>query len=126
MDHRWGKRVLVDLPVRISTHRYPATLGRLSDVSVSGALVDIDLDTRVLCRIQFALILPHRPRRDAQIIEAYVARKQAGGLGIEWCDFAPHAISELLRDLASRPQRRIRLVGAEVRHRQADEVAMAP
>ena len=125
MDHRWGRRVSIDLPVRISTHRYPATLGRLSDVSVSGALVNINLDARVLCRIQLALILPHRPRRDAQIIEAYVARKQAGGLGIEWCDFAPRVISDLLRDIAWQPQRRVRLIGVEVRRRQ-DEVAMAP
>jgi hypothetical protein len=126
MDHRWGERVFVDLPVRISTHRYPATLGRLSDVSVSGALVKINLDARVLCRIQLALILPHRPRRNAQIIEAYVARKQAGGLGIEWCDFAPRAIGELLRDIALRQQSRIRLIGVEVRYRQDPEVAMAP
>jgi hypothetical protein len=126
MDHRWGKRVLVDLPVRISTRRYPVTLGYLSDLSVSGAWVAADLDARVLCRMQIALILPHRPRRDAQIIEAYVARKQAGGLGIEWCDFAPRAISELLRDIALPPQRRTRPIGVEVRHRQDNEIAVAP
>jgi hypothetical protein len=133
MDHRWGSRVLIDLPVRISTRRYSATLGRLSDVSVSGALVSINLDARVLCRIQLTLILPHRPGGDAPIIEAYVARKQAGGLGIEWCDFAPRVVSDLLRDHALRTaQRRIRLSEFEIRHwRDAEfardaEIATAP
>jgi PilZ domain-containing protein len=98
MDHRWGRRVRVDFPVRVAAHRFAVRDGRLIDLSVSGALIEADLDARVLSRIQVVLLLPDYPRHEAPAVEAYVARKHRHGIGVEWCEFAPRAVRELLRE----------------------------
>ena len=77
--------------------------GRLADLSVSGALVRAEFEARVLSRIQVALDSPLWPKHESPIVEAYVARRYKHEFGIEWCEFAPHAVSELLRAVVTRP-----------------------
>jgi hypothetical protein len=108
MEHRWGQRVQVDFPVRVTAHRYSVRDGRLADLSVSGALVEADFGGRVLSRIQIAIVLPLWPKHEAPIVEAYVARKLKHRFGIEWCEFAPPAVTELLRAVAGRPHTHFR------------------
>jgi hypothetical protein len=108
MEHRWGERLQVDFPIRVTAHRYSVRDGRLADLSVSGALVEMDFEARVLSRIQVAIVLPLWPKHDAPVVEAYVARKYKHKFGIEWCEFAPAAIGELLRAVASRPHTHLR------------------
>ena len=98
MDHRWGWRVRVDYPVRVAAHRFAVRDGRLIDLSVSGALIEADVDARILSRIQVVILLPSWPRHDAPALEAYVARKHRHGIGVEWCEFAPGAVRDLLRE----------------------------
>ena len=88
----------VDFPVRVAAHRFAVRDGRLIDLSVSGGLIETDSDARMLSRIQVTLILPAYPRHEAPTLEAYVARKHGHGIGVEWCEFAPRAIRELLRE----------------------------
>jgi len=40
------------------------------------------------------------------VISAYVARRHRDGIGVEWCDFAPQAVVELLRSPAARSRNR--------------------
>ena len=98
MDHRWGRRVQVGVPVRIAAHRFAVRDGRLIDLSVSGALIETDSDARMLSRVQVTLLLPAYPRHEAPALEAYVARKHGHGIGVEWCEFAPRAVREFLRE----------------------------
>jgi hypothetical protein len=77
--------------------------GRLADLSVSGALVKAEFEARLLSRIQIAIDLPLWPKHDSPVVEAYVARRYKHEFGIEWCQFAPRAVSELLRTLVTRP-----------------------
>jgi hypothetical protein len=97
MDHRWGRRVQVDFPVRVAAHRFAVRDGRLVNLSVSGALIEADVDGRVLSRVQVILLLPGYPRHEAPVVEAYVARKHKHGIGVEWCEFAPRSVRDLLR-----------------------------
>jgi hypothetical protein len=108
MEHRWGERVQVDLPVRVSALRFCVRDGRLTDLSVSGALVKAEFEARVLSRIQIAIVLPSCPKCEVPIVEAYVTRKYKHEFGIEWCEFAPPAVTELLRTVITRPHARIR------------------
>jgi hypothetical protein len=111
MEHRWGQRVQVDFPVRVKAHRYSVRDGRLVDLSVSGALLMADLEARPLCRVQVAIDLPLWPKHESPVLEAYVARRVARkdktAFGIEWCEFAPPAVSELLRTVVTRPHAHI-------------------
>jgi hypothetical protein len=108
MEHRWGQRVQVDFPVRVIAHRFSVRDGRLADLSVSGALVKAEFEARLLCRIQVAIDLPLWPKHDSPIVEAYVARRHKHEFGIEWCEFAPRAVSELLRAVITRPHTHLR------------------
>lgn len=108
MEHRWGERVGVDIPVRITVHPFSVRNGRLANLSVSGACIKADCDLRLLSRIQVAIELPQRSKHEAPSVAAYVARKVKDNIGIEWCEFAPPAISRLLQMFAARPYNRLR------------------
>ena len=108
MEHRWGERVRVDLPVQITSHPFSVKHGRLTTLSVSGASIRADFDLRLLSRIQVVIDVPHKVRSAAQSIDAYVTRMSKTTIGIEWCEFSPPAIGELLSNLATRPYIRMR------------------
>jgi hypothetical protein len=116
MEHRWGKRVQVDFPVRVMAHRFSVREGRLADLSVSGARVKADFEARVLSRIQIAIDLPLWPKHESPVVEAYVARRYKHEFGIEWCEFAPRAVSELLHAIANRPHAHLRRRAASASH----------
>jgi hypothetical protein len=108
MEHRWGERVGVDIPVRITGHPFTVRAGRLYNLSVSGAFIRADVDVRPLSRILVAIDLPYRPKNDAPMIPAFVTRKLKDGIGIEWCEFKPPAINRLLQSSTARHYRRKR------------------
>ncbi len=108
MENRWGQRVGVDIPVRITGQPFAVRTGRLSNLSVSGAFIKAEFQLRLLSRIQVAIELPHCSRHDAPIIAACVARKGKDGVGIEWCEFAPPDISRLLQSFTARRYLRVR------------------
>lgn len=108
MEHRWGERVGVDIPVRIAVHPFSVRNGRLANLSVSGACIEADFDVRVLSRIQVAIELPHRSKHEAPTVAAYVTRRLKDNIGIEWCEFAPPAVTYLLQAFATRPHIRLR------------------
>jgi hypothetical protein len=108
MEHRWGHRLRVDIPVRISAHPFSVRSGRLCDLSVSGAAIEGVYELRLLSQIQVALDLHLRSRHDAPTVSAYVARKYKDGVGIEWCEFAPPDITSLLKAFTARRHTRLR------------------
>ena len=108
MEHRWGERVGVDLPVRITGHPFSVRIGRLHNLSVSGAFIKVDYDLRLLSRIQVAIEMPQRSKHEAPVLSAYVARKYKDGIGVEWCEFAPAPIPQLLYSFSARPHIRLR------------------
>jgi len=103
MEQRWGERLPVNVPVRVSAHAFFVRGGRLTDLSVSGAHLAVDLDLRLSSRIQIAVVLPYRSKYQAPAIHGYVTRRYRDGFGIEWCQFAPAAIGELLRSAVRHP-----------------------
>jgi hypothetical protein len=107
MEHRWGERFTVDLAVRVAGRRYSVRTGRLVDLSVSGAYINVSADLRLLSRVKIAIIaLPLRLAHPTRMIAAFVARTSKEGVGVEWCEHAPKAVLELLRYVAAhRPER---------------------
>ena len=108
MEHRWGERVGVDIPVRIMAHPFSVRHGRLTNLSVSGASIKADFELRLLTRIQVAIEMPHVTRSEAPSVLAYVTRSGKGTFGVEWCEFAPPAVGELLAELSIRRYVRLR------------------
>ena len=86
----------IDLPVRLAQGPLTPICGRIRDLSLSGAYIETG---------------PHRMSAGALLVEfdgdcfgsggsytlrAYVVRRVEAGVGVEWCEFAPESIRDLL------------------------------
>jgi hypothetical protein len=101
MEHRWGERTRVDIPTRIATrHSVLVGAGRFTNLSASGGFIAGSLSVRLFSQVQVSVVSPS-PQREAVLLAAYVSRKCSSGVGVEWCDFAPMAVTELLRAVAA-------------------------
>jgi hypothetical protein len=98
MERRWGNRVLLNERVRITRDGAVIGFATLHEASISGGFVRTPYLMRNLTRIELELA-PSGPHRDAQrCVEAFVVRQCPDGFGIEWCEFGPAVIAELLRE----------------------------
>jgi hypothetical protein len=95
MEHRWGERVRVNIPVHVSATALAGVDGCMRNLSLSGALVKADCELRLHSLIEVHIELPPSPR--AAVLMAHVSRKLKEGVGIEWCEFAPIIVKDLLR-----------------------------
>jgi hypothetical protein len=86
----------VDIPVDVTADGLPTIHGRLKDLSLSGALVTTDYAPRLHAYIEIT-IKPPETGRSAVRVMARVTRHVDGGVGVEWCEFAPSAVTDLLR-----------------------------
>jgi hypothetical protein len=96
LEHRWGERVRVNIPVRVEANESTAANGCMRDLSLSGAFVKSDSDLPLNTLIEVSIALPPPSTRTA-VIKAPVSRKFNDGVGIEWYEFAPNIIRALLR-----------------------------
>jgi hypothetical protein len=102
LEHRWGERVRVNIPVRVEAAALSGANGCVTDLSLSGALIKSDCDLRLHTLIEVSMALPAPSTRTA-VIKAHVSRKLKEGVGIEWYDFAPNIIRDLLRSALRSP-----------------------
>jgi hypothetical protein len=100
MEHRWGKRIAVDIGVRISA--WPSTIGvgRIVDVSMSGAWIRAHLNLSVLSRVMIILDSSPAGKQQPSSIGAYVTRTSREGFGVEWYELDPPSLSKLLHPAA--------------------------
>jgi hypothetical protein len=77
-------------------------------LSVSGASIESNFGPRLQSRIEVAVLSPLRRQSNALAVVGYVIRRHKDGIGVEWCEFAPRAVSELLRIAVKRPHTRVR------------------
>ncbi len=96
MEHRWGRRVNVQVPVQLISDGAMPTLGHLENVSVSGAFVRTDWRGPLGARIELE-VLPKasREQRPYRVI-AHVIRSTHEGTALEWCELAPQPVRMLL------------------------------
>jgi hypothetical protein len=93
---RWGQRFSVDIPVQVAAEASPAVHGRLRNISLSGALMEADHELRLHAYIELSIKLPETGSAPLRVM-ARVTRKFKDSVGVEWCEFAPTAVKDLLR-----------------------------
>ena len=96
MDHRWGQRVAVDLAVQLLCHPRTIAVGRLMNVSVSGAFVRTGLVPALLAPVRILGFLSETEGTRRAAIEGYVVRRERDGFGIEWFELAPAGVCRFL------------------------------
>jgi len=102
MEHRWGKRHLIDLPVRLDARPHVFALARLSDASSSGAYLETRAAPPLMTRVHVQLQWGSFQREEPYRIPAYIVRADDTGIGLEWCEFAPAPIPALIENPAPR------------------------
>ncbi len=88
MEHRWGERTGIEIPVALRTAAAQAFAGQIANASVSGAFIRTSAAQPFMARIDILI--------DGQTVPAFVVRIAPDGIGVEWCDLAPGMISALL------------------------------
>jgi hypothetical protein len=121
-EERWGDRVRVNIPVEVSANAFSSTDGCMTNLSLSGALVEAEVDVGLHALVQVSIKMPHASER-AEPVTAYVSRKALEGLGVEWCQFAPGVIKNLLRPPAIPITRRDSAPGTGRAHPQVTDRA---
>jgi hypothetical protein len=97
MEHRWGERLKVALPVRIRGACGLVGTGLVINFSVSGALIATSLPAALLSRVRISFQLSRPARRSAiqfgnWTFEGQVVRRNGGGFAVEWCDFGAEEV----------------------------------
>jgi hypothetical protein len=95
-ESRWGDRVRVNIPVQVSVNALTGADACMKNLSLSGALVKANVDLGLHALVQVSINVPSQSQR-AAAISAYVSRKTKEGVGVEWCEFAPSVVKDLLR-----------------------------
>ena len=96
LEHRWGARTQVNIPVRVEATALPVADGCIKNLSLSGAFIRSDRDLPLRTLIDVSIALP-QPSFCAAVIKAHVVRKIGESVGIEWSEFAPNIIKDLVR-----------------------------
>jgi PilZ domain len=97
MEHRWGQRMRVDLPIRIKGQSFRSISARLIDLSLTGGFIEVELDVRLLCRFQVVAFVSGHFQPAAMSFDAHVIRKAHRGIGVEWAALSPADFRRLLR-----------------------------
>jgi hypothetical protein len=86
----------VDIHVQVATDGSPPIQGVLKNLSLGGALVTTDQVLPLHAYLEIS-IQTLGTGHGAEIVMARVTRSLEGGVGVEWCEFAPDAVTDLLR-----------------------------
>lgn len=106
--HRWGRRVCVEVPVKLALGGRPMGHGLLRNVSISGALIETALELPVFTNLVVVLPASSETAPSSAELAACVVRNQEAAFAVEWRDMACEPIVALLekhsaRSAASQP-----------------------
>jgi len=87
VEHRWGERVTVDIPVSLCGDGLPDVPAHLCDFSVSGALVSVQSPVPETARIGV--------RIRGACVPGWIVRRAGNTFAVEWCELAPDAVLAL-------------------------------
>lgn len=91
MDHRWGRRQPTDIGVHFVGKAGATGTGRVLNVSVTGAYLETGVPLRLLSLVYLKPDTPVSDDDTRRCIAASVVRRDAQGVGLEWCDFSTAA-----------------------------------
>jgi hypothetical protein len=91
MEHRWGERIEVALPVRIRAPYGLVGTGLVTNFSVSGAFIATTLPVALLSQVTVSFRVGRRVAKimnvDGSTFAAQVVRHDVVGFAVEWCEF---------------------------------------
>jgi hypothetical protein len=102
MEHRWGQRVTLEVPVRLYFDDAALGRGLLRNVSISGALIETSLEIPVFSNLVVALAEIGAAKLQIHELAATVVRRLPAGLAVEWRDMACPAVVALMERITGK------------------------
>jgi hypothetical protein len=91
IDHRWGRRKVTDAPVRFIAMPGILGVGRVTNVSVTGAFMETEVDLP-LATVVHVESIETAGSGGRKRLSANVVRREAHGVGLEWCECASNSM----------------------------------
>jgi hypothetical protein len=88
MEHRRGRRQATNFPVRFFAASGITGMGRILNISSSGAFMETNAQLRPLSLVYLESATQPFGNGEVRRITASVVRRDAIGVGIEWCESA--------------------------------------
>jgi hypothetical protein len=97
MEHRWGERVDLRLPVELTVSPGHRIRGWLRDISVSGCRVESEVPTegRHCAEIEVRVFTPSAPQAFVDL-HGCIVRRTPTGFGVEWNELCPPDLGALI------------------------------
>ncbi len=102
LEHRWGQRVTLEVPVRLYLDDAALGRGLLRNVSISGALIETSLELPVFSNLVVALPGIGEAGPQIQELAACVVRCLPARIAVEWRDMACPAVVALLERITGK------------------------
>ena len=102
LEHRWGERISLDIPVEISASGRHLGHGRLRNASISGGFIETSLEQPVFFNLVVTLPALAGCTALPGDLAASVVRRDAAGFAVEWRDMACVRVNELLEKISGR------------------------
>lgn len=101
MEHRWGQRVPLEMPIRVEVGGRPMGRGILRNASISGAFIETALELPVFSSL--AIVLPPMYPQAAMGLKlpACIVRKVLAGFAVEWRNMACPDIVSLVENASA-------------------------
>ena len=93
MEHRWGGRSKLNIPVRVDCGSRGIVLGVMRDASASGAFLCTGAQLPLLTNVHVEFV---SSGGEHHAVEAQVVRRAPDGFGLEWMELAPRGVIDLL------------------------------
>jgi len=107
MEHRWGERRRLHLPVHLVCHAHAIGIGQLADVSTSGAWIRTALRPPLEAQVEVSIAISRAARELGWVncgrLIGCVVRHGPHGIGIEWDEAACELLGELLQASLEQP-----------------------
>ena len=102
MEHRWGQRVTLEIPVTLAVAGRTLGRGVLRNASISGALIETALELPVFSNLVVSLPSHGENAPRTADLHACLVRRAPAGFAVEWRDMACPAIVALLERATGR------------------------
>ena len=96
-ERRWGPRIQVDLPVRLSLSAGRVETGRMRNLSISGALIECAAELPTFTPLRVEVLATSDVIHERIELGARVVRAEHPCLGVEWREFEPQALVDLIK-----------------------------
>src|SRR5215469_13533417 len=102
MEHRWGRRLVTAIPVRLRCLRSADSgcrcLGSLQSISASGALIKTELGIQPSSTIAVETLTAALGLKSREL-PACIVRDSPGEIAVEWMDFASTGVFGVLTEI---------------------------